>query len=183
LFIFVSRYIYISRYVQTYDKTEGKNIFISIPLILNCSQLDLSNPTHQGIFDYYKNTLKAKKDEYYETEWCCYVLRGYEGQEITIDDLSESQKFQMQYFGVSFEDIKADMRKFIIRNKVNEIQLFRPISKFEEGQCVQLTVYEEDDFLIPVEESKTETISGVEEKSEDKLPDGSSVMDLFKPKG
>jgi hypothetical protein len=175
--------VIITGYITSYEKELKQNIFLPLPFVLNCSQLDFSNSDHQNIFNLYKDIFKAKVKEYVETAWHSYVLRGYEGQEISMDDLSPNQKLQIKLGMRTFEQIKADMRNSVIRNKVNEIQILAPINKFENGEPSQLTVYEEEDFLIPVEEEKTEVLTGIEEKSNEEATTQSGVMDLFKPKG
>lgn len=166
----------IMTYFGIYDRTLKQNIFVPLALMLNCEKMDFTNDKHKAIFNLQKGYFKAGKNEYFETEWHCRLFRGAEQQEISIDDLSDDQRMQVELGLASFEQIKKDMRKGLIGPKISEVRIIRPTNKFD-GAVNNLMELTEEDFVIPS--------SGVEDKGdlfdaeEDKKDDGDVLDELF----
>lgn len=160
----------IGGYFTTYDRARKANVFVLIPnLILNCEKLDFDNPKHTAIFDYYKSCFEAKHREYYETQWHCEYKCGVNEEEITMDDLTENQKVQIELGLATFEQIKKDMRNSMATTKINELWLIRPTNKYD-GNVNELTTYTEDDFFVDdVEESKDDLFGGSDDTVDESI--------------
>jgi hypothetical protein len=162
----------IGAYVTTYDKLRKVNTFSQLSnVMLNCEKIDFDNPSHKRIFDYYKSCFKADSGQYFETQWHCEYKCGSQEEEITMDDLSDDQKLQIELGLATFEQIKKDMRGSAFGNRINQLWLVRPTNKFD-NSVNQLTDYIEDDFFIINEtiESKDDLFTDkVKEESIDAL--------------
>jgi hypothetical protein len=83
-------------YTTVYDKALKDNVFVPFSFVLNCEKLDMNNPAHKKMFDFYKGCFNVKSGEIYETQWHCKLFRGANEEEITMDDLSDDQKMQIE---------------------------------------------------------------------------------------
>jgi hypothetical protein len=123
----------------------------------------MNNPAHKKMFDFYKGCFNVKSGEIYETQWHCKLFRGANEEEITMDDLSDDQKMQIELGIATFDEITKDMRGSKIGNRISEIRLIRPTNKYE-GEMKVLTEYTEDDLFIT--ETKDESWDEVLNKEE-----------------
>lgn len=152
----------ITAYTTYFDKTltPNRNVFVQIPLVLDFNYLFESSAVHltdevKKIFvGLYKKYFTAKANQYFETQWKCDVIRGFDDKEITLDDLSPNQKLLIQFGRVTLEQLAKEMRNRVVGDKINEIRLNRPTLKYiseetEQPEVNKLTDYTDDDFYIP----------------------------------
>jgi hypothetical protein len=173
--------VYINGYTTCYDRTigeKGETIFIPVMYTLNCEALDFENEQHTRIFNYFKDCFKASKKEYKATQWHCYIKRGFNMQEITMDDLNEDQKIQIQIGLKTLDEIAKEMRNGTISEKIDEVQLYAPTNGMKDNTVSELTQYVEEDFFIPESAPKEEKLTDVQEKTEDDKT--STVSETYK---
>lgn len=162
--------VYVNGYTTCYDRTigeKGANIFIPMIYTLDCTLINFENEQHMKIFNYFKSCFSAKKKEYYITQWHTYIKQGYNMQDITMDDLSPDQKMQIELGIKTFEQTVKDMQNGIIKERINEVQLYAPTNSMGKNNEVnELSQYIEDDFFIPEALPKEEVLEGVQQKDD-----------------
>lgn len=156
---------YVSCYVSSYDNDLKQKVFLPITLTFNGEKLDFSNTAHMAQLNYKKSYFKLKNNKYYATRWSCNVVRGVESTDITEDDLTDEQKKQIRAGVTTFEEIKSEMRKGIIKDRISEIRLLKPTQKFAEG--IIETNFTDDSFIIPEKNEIPENIKTI--TSEDNI--------------
>jgi hypothetical protein len=137
--------------------------------------------------DMYKRYFQAETGEYYETAWKAEVFRGSVAEEVTMEDLSEDQKLQIQFGVVTFEQVKKEMQSRKNGEKINEIKLIRPLFKFQDSKekpiANVLTKYTEENFFIPEvkTENKGQVFSGEGQAPQDLsgISDDDAMKKLF----
>lgn len=151
LFEDTKKYI-INAYTKSYDGQLKKEIFLPIALIMDASRLDLENKKHKGKVDFLINPLRVEDDNtYYQLQYNVKITRGAEKKEITIDDLTDFQRSQVEVGLKTLEQIKKDLGGNKFGDRVDEIRLININTKdFQNGaEETDLTI---DDFIIKKEE-------------------------------
>lgn len=158
--------VYINTFVTCYDRESEQNIFIPLMYTFDCTLINFENEQHKRIFDYFKKCFEAKKDEYYITQWHCYVKQGFNMQDITMDDLSPTQKIQIEIGMKTFEQTVKDMQNGVVKERINDVQLYSPTNAFGDGEVSELSQYIEDDFFIPEALPKEEKLDNIQQKDD-----------------
>lgn len=179
----------ITGFFTTYNKDTKSNIFVQFPLVIDMEYLasisltPMSDEIKKMLPEMFKKYFKANTGEFFETEWKAEVFRGNQVETITMDDLSADQKLQIQCGIVSFEQLQKEMGARKGGEKINEIKLVRPTSKYEDDKGIPMvnlkTELTEEDFIIPEVkiEDKKDALGGTGTGEGQKAP---SEQDLLK---
>ena len=138
----------INAYTKSYDSQLKKEIFLPITLVMDASRLDLENKIHKGKVDFLINPFRVEdNNKYYQLQYNVKITRGAEKKEITIDDLTEFQRNQVEVGLTSLEKIRKELGGNKFGDRVDEIRLININTKdFQNGaEETDLTI---DDFII-----------------------------------
>ena len=167
--------IFVSGYLQNYDRNVKENRYFPKDFIINGEKLDMEDEKHVKYLDFLKDNFSCgekNKNHVHHMIWEITVYRGAEVHEITYDDLTKSQKTAVD-LGINK---LSDFKKNILGNTVDEYRAFRPALKIDEfAEGTVDTGFKLDDFLekvarntadIRMEQAKKDEVKP--EKREDK---------------
>lgn len=125
----------INGYIKTFDSQLKQDMYLSYPLIVDASRLDMKNPKHKGRIDMLISPLKScDEDVIYELQYKVKFARGAERKEITLDDLNEWQRNAVEFGLKEFEDLKRELGGNTFGDKVDETRVIGfNLKDFPEG--------------------------------------------------
>ncbi|WP_252225197.1 MULTISPECIES: hypothetical protein [unclassified Clostridium] len=173
---------FLNCWTKTWDSQLKKQIYVPINLIADGSRLDLENPKHIKLIETIANAFryhaegKEDKDEdkIYQIAFEIKFANGSEKKEITIDDLTETQREYVESGVITLEDVILEMGGNKYGERVREVRLVKPthIKDFMNGaEETDLTL---EDFVIDrdikkAEEKAKDITTDIENEEEEDL--------------
>ncbi len=156
----------VNGFIQDYDRSKKGNVFLPQPFVINGSKLDFNESLHKRKFNWMKNNFKVSNG-WYQLQWLVKFSNGADDVEISMEDLSDFQKEQVELGIKTFEEIKNSMGGNFKDYSKSEIKLIKPTEAFAEG--AELTDYEDSDFeFISTKDENIKDIQQEEPKEESK---------------
>ena len=172
LFEDTKKYI-VNAWTMTYDSQLKTNIYVPVTLVADGSRLDLTNEKHTKKLEGIIKRFKVEDDEkIYQIAYEVKFANGSERVEITMEDLTETQREYIEDDLMTFEDAVNELGGNKFGDRVNETRLFKPscLKDFPNGAIE--TTLEIEDFIIEREKAEDKTIT------EDKDTTGDNEEDI-----
>lgn len=155
-------------WTRTYDSQLKKQIYVNInDIVADGSRLDFENPKHVKMIETIANAFRFhvegrddKDDEkIYQIAFEVKFANGSEKKELTIEDLTETQRDYVESGIITLEEAILEMGGDKFGDRIREIRLVKPthIKEFLNGaEETDLTM---EDFIIEREDKKEEKAS------------------------
>jgi hypothetical protein len=152
-----SKKYFLNVWTRTYDSQLKKQIYVNISdIVADGSRLDFENPKHVKLIETIANAFRfhiegrTDKDEekIYQIAFEVKFANGAEKKELTIDDLTETQKDYVESGIITLEDAILELGGDKFGDRIREIRLVKPthIKEFMNGaEETELTM---EDFVI-----------------------------------
>lgn len=114
----------ITGYIKTYDTQLQQDIYVPQTLIMDASKLDLNNSKHKAKVNVLINPFRdCDEDKIYELQYVVKFARGAERKEITLEDLTETQRESIEADLITFEEVKRELGGNTFGDRVDETRL------------------------------------------------------------
>lgn len=134
--------LFINGFVNNYDSKLKKDAKFPKIIIIDGSKVDVENEKQVKRLDFLKKPFVMKGKKYFSVQVEVNFLNGSEKADITIDQLDDFQKEQIELGFESFEDIKKKMGGNSYGAKIQETKI---IKRNEDAKETDL---KEDDFIV-----------------------------------
>lgn len=148
----------INGFIQDYDRSTKKNVFLPQSFVINGSKLNFEEDLHKRKFNWMRDSFKVSNG-WYQNQWNVKFFNGSDDVEVTMEDLTDKQREQVELGIKTFEEIKNSMGGNFKDYSKSEIRLLKPTEAFPDG--AELTDYEDDDFNFV--STKDENINDIKE--------------------
>jgi hypothetical protein len=169
--------IYLDGYIKQYINKDEKSKFIPQQFVLDGTKMDFTNDKHVKLFDYRKKFMSTDKKTVVHMQWDVTYLNGADTVEFTEDQLTKSQKEQVELGLATVESFKP--RGDIYGDRVSEFRLSKPnlVGDFTDGLVdTELTIKEfTEQIYTPI--AKEEKLDDVVKKAEEKTNKGDLQVD------
>ena len=164
----------INGFIQDYDRAIKGNVFLPQAFVINGEKLNFEEPKHKRRFDWMKKNFDVSNG-WYQLQWIVKFFNGADDSDISMDDLSDFQKEQIELGIKTFEEIKNSMGGSFKDYSKSEIRLIKPTEAFSEG--ADLTDYEDLDFQV--KSTKDENINDIKQDVKEETKEDTDFDDFF----
>lgn len=171
--------IYISGYLQNYDRRAKEDRFYAHQFIINATKLNMEDENHMKFLQLLISQFKPTNDNFWHMIWEANIYRGAEKKDFTYEDLTPNQRIMVDVGRKTVQDFAPNGGMF--GDNIDEFRLVE--AKFEgdfaEGSVdAELTV---EEFIEKVAKN-TEDINYKDITKNDKKEEGEQPKETEPPK-
>lgn len=157
--------IYVDGFLSDYDRSSKADRLFPQSFVINAEKLDMENKQHTDILEFLKSQFKTKSKNLHYLAWDVNMYSGAEAVELSVEDLTDSQKRMVNIGLAKLEDFAPKGGAF--GPNVDELRLVKPLMKgiFNEG-AVDLELKDDEVADLVVQSTADVSLEDVVKKEE-----------------